>query len=383
MQEAFATALERWAATGIPENPGAWITTTARNRAIDRLRRDRRLGEKLDTLRHEAAIEASCETAPGVQTMSSGRDDRLELIFMCCHPALAAEARVALTLRSLGGLRTEEIARAFLVPVPTMAQRLVRAKRKVLTAGIPFRVPSGKLLPERLASVLSVLYLIFNEGYSATTGQRLVREELCSEAIRLTRLLSELMPEEPEVLGLLALMLLHNSRRETRLDADGRLALLADQDRTRWDYHAIAEGIAVLSRALATGRPGPYQVQAAIAAVHAEARRPDETDWTEIAGLYERLREFLPGPVVELNRAVAVAMAGDPSGALSIVDGLEASGELADYHLLHATRADLLRRLERFSEAEKAYTRALTVVVNPVERSFLQSRLEEVRRRRP
>ena len=304
-------------------------------------------------------------------------DDRLRLIFTCCHPALATEARVALTLRTLGGLSTPEIARAFLLPEATLAQRLVRAKRKIRDAGIPYRVPPGDLLPERLESVLAVLYLVFNEGYSATAGDALVRRELCAEAIRLTRVLVELMPGEPEVLGLLALMLLQDSRREARVSAEDELVLLEDQDRSRWDAGEIAEGIEVAERATRHGTPGPYTIQASIAEAHASARRPEDTRWDRIAELYERLAEMAPSPVVELNRAVAVAMAEGPERGLELIGPL--SEPLERYQWFHSARADLLRRLDRNDEAAEAYERALSLTANAVERRFLRRRLAEVR----
>jgi RNA polymerase sigma-70 factor (ECF subfamily) len=371
-QDAFALAWSRWRRDGVPRRPGAWLTTTARNRAVDRLRRAATGAAKL-----QEVTVLSAPDGPSDHDDSGVEDDRLRLMFTCCHPALSVDAQVALTLRTLAGLTTAEIARAFLVPEATMAQRLVRAKRKILNAGIPYRVPPAHQLPERTGAVLAVLYLLFNEGYTATAGSDLVRHGLCAEAIRLAGVLAALMPDVPEVSGLLALMLLHDARRSGRVDPAGELVPLEDQDRSGWNSASIEEGLERLDAALRRGEPGPYQVQAAIAACHAIAATPAETDWAEIAALYRELARMVPSPVVELNRAVAVAMADGPEAGLAIVEALDASGALSGYRLLPATRADLLRRLDRGAEAAAAYRTALDLTATDAERRYLTRRLAE------
>ena len=371
VQDAFAEALRRWPQRGAPPSPAGWIVTTARNRAIDRLRREATRAD-----RHAEAVLLHARDEPAEAEEGPVRDDRLRLIFTCCHPALRSSAQVALTLRLLGGLSTAEIARAFLVPEPTMAQRLVRAKGKIRDARIPYRVPREADLPERLRAVLAVVYLVFNEGHTATAGERLVREDLCAEAIRLGRLLAELMPDEPEVLGLLALMLLVTSRGPARTGAGGELVPLAEQARERWDRDLIAEGQALVRRCLRRGAPGPYQLQAAINAVHSDAPTAAATDWAQIVALYDQLLACAPAPVVALNRAVAVAELDGPRTALALVDDLP----LERYHVFHAVRADLLRRLGRDAEAATAYAAAIERTGNAAERAFLERRRAAVAR---
>jgi RNA polymerase sigma-70 factor (ECF subfamily) len=372
-QDAFTRALERWPHDGVPDNPGGWLKVTARNRAFDRLRRTRVGEAKLqEIVMTDKRIEDENESESAIG------DDRLRLIFTCCHPALPLEGQVALTLRTLCGLTTVEIARAFMVPQETMAKRLVRAKHKIQDAGIPYHVPADHQLPERLRGVLTVLYGLFNEGYSATAGVNPIRTGLCTEAIRLARLVAELMPDEPEAVGLLSLALLHDARRPARLNAAGELVPLEEQDRALWDRVAIADACRILDKAMRLRRPGPFQLQAAIAALHATAPSAAETDWAEIVLLYERLSELVPTPVVALNRAVAVAMATGPASGLALVEDIEQSGALDDYYLLPATRADLLRRLGRTDQARAAYERALELAPTGAERRYLGRRLGEL-----
>jgi RNA polymerase sigma-70 factor (ECF subfamily) len=376
LQDAFAAAVEAWPRDGVPNNPTGWIASTARHKAIDRMRRQSWFSERREEIQRLIEFEMSddCES----RGSDAVPDERLRLIFTCCHPALNREAQIALSLRTLCGLTTEEIARAFLIPASTMGQRLVRAQRKIRAAGIPYEVPTGDALSERVESLTAVIYLVFNEGYSASAGDEIVRKDLCAEAIRLARILIELMPQEQEPRALLALMLLQDSRRDARMNADGDLILLEDQDRNRWDRRQIVEGLALIAKVMRGAPQGPYAIQAAIAAEHARAHRPEDTDWARIAQLYSMLLELGPTPVVELNRAVAIAMAHGPQHGLEIIAQLEASGELDGYHLMWSVKADLLRRLGRFIEAGEAYRRAIEVVTNNADRRFLEKRLREV-----
>jgi RNA polymerase sigma-70 factor (ECF subfamily) len=376
LQDAFGVALAQWARDGIPANPRTWLVSTGRHRAIDRMRRDARFVAHVDELGSESLV---VDAADPLENESGVEDDRLRLIFTCCHPALAPEAQVALTLRTICGLTTEEIARSFLVPVSTMAQRLVRATGKIRDARIPYRIPPASELSDRIDAVLAVVYLVFTEGYAATSGDALIRRELCGEAVRLGRLLVELMPSVSEANGLLGLMLLHDARRDARSTPTGELVLLEEQDRSRWNHAQIDEGVRLVDASLRSARVGPYAIQAAIAALHAKARTAADTDWRQIAALYALLLERAPSPVVELNHAVAVAMVDGPESGLLLLEAIGARGELRDYHLLDSARADLLRRLGRTNEAVGAYERALELVTLEPERRFLERRLTELR----
>jgi len=399
MQEAFLVALEKWPKDGIPYNPAAWITTTSKNKAIDRLRRKQTLRRKMDELENELSAEsntAADQTFPFslIENNDGFRDERLKLLFTCCHPALSTKAQVALTLHTLGGLTTKDIAHAFLTPVPAMAQRLVRAKRKIKNAGIPYEVPAHEQLPERVNAVLATIYLVFNEGYSAAAGDALLRQDLCTEAIRLGRVLTYLLADlrnatcayterlqstqEPEALGLLALMLLHHARRTARTDSAGLLIPLEEQDRQQWDRSVISEGVAILDQALALRQPGPYQIQAAIAALHAGAKTAADTDWPQIEKLYAALQQHIPSPVVQLNHAVALAMAYGPACGLNLLDKLTTEPSLEKYHLFHAARADLLRRQQKNRAAIDAYRKAFDFATNGTEQSYLQRRIDEL-----
>jgi RNA polymerase sigma-70 factor, ECF subfamily len=378
LQEAFTSAITNWEQNSPPQNPGAWLTTVAHRKLLDAMRREKTRSEKQRELEYETERLAAAGEHPLFEETLGYTDDRLRLIFTCCHPTLNQEAQVALTLRTLGGLATSEIARAFLVPEPTLAQRLVRAKNKIRVAGIPYQVPALEVLPQRLVSVQAVVYLIFNEGYTATSGEGLMRKDLCAEAVRLGRLLGELLPGEAENLGLLALMLLQDSRREARTNARGELVTLEEQDRSLWDKNEIVEGLLLVETALRLGRVGPYQLQAAIAAVHAEARLAEDTDWPQIVALYSELRRINPSPVVALNHAAAVAMSAGCSEGLRLAEAAGAGGKLDHYYFYHAARADLLRRLERVEEAEAAYLRALELTTNQVEQRYIRRRLSEM-----
>lgn len=375
LQDAFASALVYWPVRGIPANPGAWVTAVAHRKLIDYARRQTRQMEKQAALLHEAKAGALDEDVSADEMSVTYPDDRLRLIFTCCHPALNREAQVALTLRTLGGLTTSEIAHAFLMSEPTVAKRLVRAKQKIRDANIPYEIPSVQVLPQRLESVQVVIYLIFNEGYTASTGDHLIRNDLCGEAIRLARTLCELMPNEPENRGLLALMLLHDSRRNARIDQEGRLVTLEEQDRSLWDCGEISEGVGLVEQALRLGPIGPYQLQAAIAAVHANARTAGTTDWAQIAALYDELMKISPSPVVALNRAVAIALSESLERGLSLIEEIGSSGALEEYYLYHAARADILRRLQHREESMEAYRKALALTGNAAEQEYLKRRL--------
>jgi RNA polymerase sigma-70 factor, ECF subfamily len=378
LQEAFTSAASTWERDGTPRNPGAWLTTVAQRKLLDALRRDKTRTDKQSEIEYEATRLQPFIEPPLLEEPVEYPDDRLRLIFTCCHPSLSREAQVALTLRTLGGLTTTEIAHAFLLPETTLAQRLVRAKQKIRLARIPYEVPSREIIGDRLIAVRAVVYLIFNEGYAASAGQSLVRNDLCVEAIRLGRVLCELLPNEPENIGLLALMLLQDSRRNARVNDRGELATLEEQDRSLWDRAEIEEGLRLIERALALRRVGNYQIQAAIAAVHAEAKAANQTDWRQIVALYEELMRITSSPVVALNHAAAVAMSDGPERGLSLIEAAGADGALKNYYLFHASRADLLRRLGRFSEAAAAYNRALSLTTNRVEQNYINKRLKEI-----
>lgn len=378
LQEAFTAASATWQSDGVPRNPGAWLTTVAHRRLVDSIRREKTRESKQSQLEYESEHLQITNPLSTVTNEEEYPDDRLRLIFTCCHPSISQENQIALTLRTLGGLTTGEIARAFLVPETTLAQRLVRAKNKIRLAGIPYEVPAIEIIGERLEAVSSVIYLIFNEGYSATAGDSLLRRDLCAEAIRLGRLICDLMPAEPENAGLLSLMLLQDSHRNARIDAKGELVTLEEQDRSLWDQDEIQEGLELIDQALRLRRPGPYQLQAAIAAVHAEAKTATETDWAQIAALYLELKRFLPSAIVDLNHAAAVAMAGSLDKGLRLVEASNRSGVLDSYFSYHAARAELLRRLNRFEEARDAYRRALELTTNQVERKYVTRRLNEI-----
>jgi RNA polymerase sigma-70 factor (ECF subfamily) len=381
LQEALTSAASKWEHEGTPHNPGAWLTTVAHRKLLDAVRRDRTRTDKQAELEYEANRLQPFVEPEVIKEPLEYPDDRLRLIFTCCHPSLTREAQVALTLRTLGGLTTTEIAHAFLLPETTLAQRLVRAKQKIRLAGIPYEVPSLEIIGERLSAVRAVIYLIFNEGYAASAGQSLIRNELCAEAIRLGRVLCELLPDEPENMGLLALMLLQDSRREARVDVRGELVTLEEQDRSRWDAEQIDEGVRLVQAALSLRRVGSYQLQAAIAAVHAEAKTPDATDWRQIVALYEELLRITASPVVALNHAAAVAMSEGFERGLNFIESAGAGAKLENYYLFHASRADLLHRLQRFDEARAAYTRALSLTTNNVEQNYIRRRLDELRSR--